>query len=69
VNGILPGSFWGLFAGLYLGMTVVTPLLNGGFHVGGRYAEHAMMVSLMTIAMVGLSFLARRSAARRREKS
>jgi exosortase K len=56
-----------LVAGLYLGMTVMTPLLNGAFRQPG-FAGHAMMVSLMTIAMIGLSFLARH-AARRREKS
>ena len=37
-----------LVPGAYLGMTVVVPLLNG--HSGGRYAEHAMMVSLTVLA-------------------
>lgn len=50
-----------LVAGAYLGMTVVTPLLNGAR--GGQYVEHAMMVSLAALAPVGalaLFFLARR---------
>jgi exosortase K len=51
-----------LVAGAYLGMTVVVPYLNG--HPGGRYAEHAMMVSMIT-----LLFLARRLATLRRERS
>jgi exosortase K len=41
----------GLVVGLYLGMTLAVPLLNG--HPGGRYAEHAMMVS--AIAMLCLA--------------
>jgi len=61
------GAVW-LVAALYLGMTVVTPLLNG-VRPDGRYAEHAMMVLLVTIAMIGLSFLGRRYVLRRREKS
>jgi exosortase K len=40
-----------LVVGLYLGMTLGVPLLNG--HPGGRFAEHAMMVSL--IAMLFLA--------------
>jgi exosortase K len=44
-----------LVVGAYLGMTVVAPLLNG--HPGRRYAEHAMMVSL-----VAMLFLAGRFA-------
>jgi exosortase K len=51
-----------LVAGLYLGMTVVAPLLNG--HPGARYAEHAMMVSLIT-----MSFLAYRFVIAWREKN
>jgi len=39
-----------LVAGAYLGMTVVVPLLTG--HPGARYAEHAMMVSLITLLFV-----------------
>jgi exosortase K len=50
-----------LVVGLYLGMTLVVPLLNG--HPGGQFAEHAMMVSL--IAML---FLAGRYAILRQEK-
>jgi exosortase K len=42
-----------LVVGAYLGMTVVAPLLNG--HPGSRYAEHAMMVSLVA----GLSLAGR----------
>jgi exosortase K len=41
-----------LAPGAYLGMTVVVPLLNG--HTGGRYAEHVMMVSLVTLALVAV---------------
>lgn len=62
------GALWGIFRlldrgassrlallvpGAYLGMTVVVPLLTG--HTGGRYAEHAMMVSVVTLALaIGL---------------
>jgi exosortase K len=73
------GALWGLFgmldrltggrhaggllvAGAYLGMTLVVPLLTG--HPGARYAEHAMMVSLIAgLLMVG------RWAVLRREKA
>lgn len=41
-----------LVPGAYLGMTVVVPLLNG--HTGGRYAEHAMMVSVATLILAGV---------------
>ncbi|HEY4572958.1 MAG TPA: exosortase K, partial [Thermoanaerobaculia bacterium] len=51
-----------LVVGAYLGMTLVVPLLTG--HPGARYAEHAMMVSLIA----GL-FLAGRWAVLRREKA
>ena len=51
-----------LVAGAYLGMTVVAPLLTG--HPGARYAEHAMMVTMIT-----LLFLAHRFVIVRREKS
>lgn len=37
-----------LVSGLYLGMTVVTPFLNGAYRQPG-YAGHAMMVSLVTL--------------------
>ena len=50
-----------LVAGAYLGMTVVAPLLTG--HPGARYAEHAMMVTMIT-----LLFLAHRFVIVRREK-
>ena len=50
-----------LIVGIYLGMTLGVPLLNG--HPGGQFAEHAMMVSL--IAML---FLAGRYAILRQEK-
>ncbi len=50
-----------LVAGAYLGMTVVVPLLTG--HPGARYAEHAMMVSMIT-----LLFVAHRLASVRWEK-
>ena len=36
----------------YLGMTVVVPLLNG--HTGGRYLEHAMMVSVVTLVLAAV---------------
>ena len=50
-----------LVPGAYLGMTVVVPLLNGTFRQpGGRYVEHAMMVSLVTTILLALVFLARR---------
>jgi exosortase K len=61
-----------LVAGLYLGMTVVTPLLNGAPGRQPGYAGHAMMVTLVTVTALGLWFLARRLAAmrtRRQEKS
>lgn len=55
-----------LVPGLYLGMTVVVPLVNGaGRHPGGQYAEHAMMVSLTTMAALALLFLARRAGSKR----
>ena len=44
-----------LVAILYLGMTVVVPLLNG--HPGTRYAEHAMMVSLITMSFLAYRFV------------
>lgn len=45
-----------LVAGAYLGMTVVVPLLTG--HPGAGYAEHAMMVMMITVMMITLLFLA-----------
>jgi hypothetical protein len=51
-----------LVVGVYLGMTLVVPLLTG--HPGQRYAEHAMMVSLIA----GL-LMAGRWAVLRREKA
>jgi exosortase K len=47
-----------LVPGAYLGMTVVVPLVNG--HSGGQYAEHAMMVSLATLALIGVLMLWRK---------
>lgn len=50
-----------LVPGAYLGMTVVVPLLTGSFRQSGaRYLEHAMMVSLVTMILFALLFLARR---------
>lgn len=50
-----------LIPGVYLGMTLGVPLLNGHFRQSGaRYAEHAMMVSLVTLIPLALVFLARR---------
>lgn len=48
-----------LVPGAYLGMTVVVPLLNG--HSGGRYVEHAMMVSVATLALAGVIALRNRN--------
>ena len=73
------GALWGLFIaldqltggrraggllvlGAYLGMTLVVPLVTG--HPGERYAEHAMMVSLIA----GL-LMAGRWAVLRRERA
>jgi exosortase K len=39
---------------LYLGMTLAVPLLNG--HPGGRYAEHAMMVSAVAMLFLAGGF-------------
>lgn len=58
-----------LVAGLYLGMTVATPLLNGALRRQPGFAGHAMMVTLVTVTALGLLFLARRLTARRQEKS
>ena len=46
-----------LVPGAYLGMTVVVPLVNG--HLGDKYAEHAMMVSLATL-LIGVLMLWRK---------
>jgi exosortase K len=52
-----------LVPGAYLGMTVLVPLLNGAFrHSGGEYVEHAMMVTLATMILLAMFFLARRLA-------
>lgn len=45
----MPSRLALLVPGAYLGMTVVVPLLNG--HTGGRYAEHAMMVSVASLIL------------------
>jgi exosortase K len=50
-----------LVVGIYLGMTLVVPLLSG--HPGGQFAEHAMMVSLIAMLL-----LAGRYAILRQEK-
>ncbi|HVG10797.1 MAG TPA: exosortase K [Thermoanaerobaculia bacterium] len=47
-----------LVPGAYLGMTVLVPLVNG--HSGGQYAEHAMMVSLATLILIGVFMIGRR---------
>lgn len=51
-----------LVLGVYLGMTLIVPLLTG--HPGERYAEHAMMVCMIVGLMIALAvatvFLARR---------
>lgn len=45
----------------FLGMTLVVPLLTGNWRAaGGRYAEHAMMVSLITLVTILTVWLARR---------
>jgi exosortase K len=46
-----------LVPGTYLGLTVLVPLMNG--HSGGKYAEHAMMVSLATL-LIGVLMLWRK---------
>src|SRR5262249_20188216 len=46
-----------LIAGAYLGMTVVVPLLTG--HPGGRYAEHAVTVSLFALLFLAVYFALR----------
>jgi exosortase K len=60
-----------LVIGVYLGMTLIVPLLTG--HPGERYAEHAMMVVIMVmiLAALGLAtvFLARRLPFGKQEKS
>ena len=56
-----------LVVGAYLGMTVVAPLLNG--HPGRRYAEHAMMVSLVAMLFLAGHFAAVRWGRNRRERS
>jgi exosortase K len=54
-----------LVPGLYLGMTLVVPLLTGAWREpGGRYAEHAMMVSITTTAALSLFILARAGSKR-----
>lgn len=56
-----------LVPGAYLGMTVVVPLLTGGFREpGSRYTEHAMMVVLVTLISTALVVWRR---GRRREKT
>lgn len=57
-----------LVPGAYLGMTLGVPILNGTLR-GSRYAEHAMMVSIVTLTLLALLFLARRFGTRRREKT
>jgi exosortase K len=50
-----------LVPGAYLGMTVGVPLLTGAFRQpGGRYAEHAMMVVLITLVSTGAMIVLRR---------
>jgi hypothetical protein len=44
-----------LVAGAYLGMTVVVPLLTG--HPGAGYAEHAMMVMMITVMMITVTMI------------
>ena len=57
-----------LVPGAYLGMTLGVPILNGTFRSPG-YAEHAMMVSIVTVTLLALLFLARRFGIRRRERT
>ncbi|MFL6232901.1 MAG: exosortase K [Thermoanaerobaculia bacterium] len=78
------GALWGLYttldrltggrsgggllvAGVYLGMTLLVPLLTG--HPGARYAEHAMMVSVVTLIFLGMLCLTGRWAVLRRRKA
>jgi len=48
-----------LVPGAYLGMTVLVPLVNG--HPGSRYVEHAMMVTMATLALAGMIALRKRN--------
>jgi exosortase K len=52
-----------LVPGAYLGMTVVVPLVNG--HSGSQYGEHAMMVSLATLILIGVLALGKGTGRRR----
>jgi exosortase K len=54
-----------LVPGAYLGMTVLVPLLNG--RASGRYAEHAMMVTLTVLAAWAAWALAGVLASRKRD--
>jgi exosortase K len=60
-----------LVTGVYLGMTLIVPLLTG--HPGERYAEHAMMVLIMVVILAALGvatvFLAHRLPLGKQEKS
>jgi exosortase K len=56
-----------LVPGAFLGMTLVVPLLTGNWRAaGGLYAEHAMMVTLVTLLAILTVWLARRVAVKRR---
>lgn len=55
-----------LVPGAYLAMTVGVPLLNGAS--GARYAEHAIVVSLVTMMAAALLFLARAGSKRGGER-
>lgn len=59
-----------LVPALYLGMTVLVPLANGGWRqAGGRFAEHAIMVGLITAAALPLFPGVRRAFGRRRSEA
>jgi exosortase K len=60
-------SFGVLVVGAYLGMTLLVPLLNG--HPGDRFAEHAMMVSLIAMLFLAGRFAAVEWSRNGREKS
>jgi exosortase K len=55
-----------LVPGAYLTLTVGVPLLNGAS--GARYAEHAIVVSLVAMAAAALLFLARAGSKRGGER-
>ncbi len=61
-----PAAMLLLVPGAYLGMTLGVPLLTGAFREqGGRFARHAIMVSLAALAAFVAALLVRRFGANR----